>query len=80
MKTMSYKPPFFALFALLLLSGCDSYRTPTVSQDATKMSDQTLCYRAQTTGKTALKDAVRKRNLDCRALLESDPLLNQQRY
>ena len=62
------------LVSALLLTACEGYRTPTVSQDPAKLSDHTLCYRAETTGKTILKDEVRGRNLDCRDYLENDPL------
>ena len=63
-----------ALFLTAGLAACEGYRTPSVSQDPAKLSDHTLCYRAETTGKTVLKDEVRKRALDCRDYLDSDPL------
>ena len=74
------KPLIFCSLSMLLLAACEGYRTPSVSQDPAKLSDHTLCYRAETTGKTVLKDEVRKRNLDCRDYLESDPLYSGQRY
>ncbi|MCB9982797.1 MAG: hypothetical protein H6861_03850 [Rhodospirillales bacterium] len=71
---------YLALIACLLLTACGDYRTPTASQDPAKLSDHTLCYRAQTTGKGELKAEAAKRNLDCRAEIENDPLLTNQRY
>lgn len=62
------------------LTGCEGYRAPSVSQDPAKLSDHTLCYRAQTTGKPEFKAEAAKRNLDCRAEIEGDPLLSNQRY
>jgi len=71
-----------ALLGVLLVTvtACEGYHTPTVSQEPAKLSDHTLCYRAQTTGKAELKAEAAKRNLDCRAEVENDPLLNNQRY
>lgn len=69
-----------AIITLLMLPACEGYRTPSVSQDPTKLSDHTLCYRAQTTGKRILKEEAARRNLDCRAMIENDPLLHNQRY
>lgn len=77
---MKYLPVIAFLLLIAPLVACESYRTPTVSSDATKMSDQTLCYRAQTTGKQVLKDEAKRRRLDCRAMVENDPLLQNQRY
>ena len=51
-----------------------------MSGDPAKMSSDMLCYRAQTTGKAELKAEAARRNLDCRAEIENDPLLTNQRY
>ena len=73
---MPIKTKFYTAFisAVLLLTACEGYRTPSASQDPAKLSDTTLCYRAETTGKIALKDEVRRRALDCRDYIEDDPL------
>ena len=68
------------ILGALLISACSGYRTPSASQDPTKLSDHTLCYRSETTGKSDLRLEVKRRKLDCRGYIESDPLLNNRRY
>lgn len=77
---MKYTILITVLLITACLTGCEGYRTPTMSENPAKMSDHTLCYRAETTGKTDLKDEARRRNLDCRAAIENDPLLAGRRY
>jgi hypothetical protein len=68
----------------LTVTACVStgtYKSPSVSGNPSKMSADTLCYRAATArANAALKDEIRARNLDCAAILESDPLLDSSRY
>ncbi|HOO82873.1 MAG TPA: hypothetical protein PK513_10275 [Alphaproteobacteria bacterium] len=81
MKTRVYSASFFLLLAIAPgLCACQSLRAPSMSGDPAKMSSDMLCYRAQTTGKAELKAEAARRNLDCRAEIENDPLLTNQRY
>lgn len=69
------------LAALLVLTACEGYRAPGTS-DPAKMSGDTLCYRyAYAKTNRALKEEVVNRNLDCRAVLEEQPLIGtESRY
>ena len=71
----------YLLLTLLSLTACAGMRTPGTSGNPSKMSADTLCYRA-TYAKSgqALQDEVRARNLDCRAILESQTPVGESRY
>lgn len=56
--------------ALLALTACSAMKGP--SQSPSKMSADTLCYRAAYAKKDpAYTDEIAARNLDCRRILES---------
>lgn len=81
-------PRTIAVLCLVVLAGgvlssCEgSYLRP--SGEPAKMSGQTVCYRAHTLRGTAeaapFVAEVISRNLDCNALLASDPLTGDRRY
>lgn len=82
-KTNELKKSNRALFSmtcvgvLVLLSACGGhgYRSPTVSGNISKMSSQTLCYRAAyAKSNEAYADEIALRRLDCDAMLADDPL------
>lgn len=61
---------FITLSAALLLPACISMKGP--SQSPSKMSGDTLCYRAAYAKKNpAYAEEIAARNLDCRSILES---------
>lgn len=64
-----------ALIALILLTACSGYNTPTVSGDPAKMSADTLCFRYASSKDPALGTEIAARGLDCTSLLRDDPLL-----
>lgn len=75
--------------SLLVLAACSSadsksdhtHRYNRPSADPARMSSDTLCYRAAGAKKNqAIQDEIRARRLNCRAILESDPLLQNGRY
>lgn len=77
----------FFISALVLLAACSgndagggkSYNHPSTS--ASKMSSDTLCYRAAGAKENAdIKAEIKSRGLDCRAILENDPLMDMSRY
>ena len=71
----------FLLLALLTLTACAGYKSPGFSGNPSKMSADTLCYRAAyAKSDRALQDEVRARNLDCRAILESQTPVGESRY
>ena len=77
--------PALMLAALSLSScgGCSScnYKKPSVSGNPSGTSADTLCYRAVNAPlNQSLQDEVRARNLDCDAILDSDPLMDNRRY
>lgn len=66
--------------AVIVLAGCSGtnaggYNRPSASPS--KMSSDTLCYRAAGAKKDeAITDEIRARGLDCRGILENDPLMD----
>ena len=65
-----------SLLLAFLLTACAGYKTPSLSGEPSKMSGDTLCFRAaHDPANKALRDEIAARNLDCRAILENDPLL-----
>lgn len=69
----------FLILSVLILPACQSLKRP--SSDPVKMSSDTLCYRAAGAKKNeAYTDEIRARGLDCRRILEYDPLLYPRRY
>ena len=69
---------YFMIIALLILPACQTMKRP--STDPAKMSSDALCYRAETKKSEEILSEIDRRNLDCRSILSSDPILNQQRY
>lgn len=71
---------------LVILSACSSnadtpkgYNHPSTS--VSKMSSDTLCYRAAGAKENPeIKAEIRARGLDCQGILENDPLMNFNRY
>jgi hypothetical protein len=62
----------------LALYGCgnSSYNRP--SLDPSRMSSDTLCYRSAGAKKNPdIENEIRARRLDCRAVLENDPLIQR---
>ncbi len=69
------------LLFLLTLSACDTMRKPSASNNPSAMSSDTLCFRDAGAKKSPeIKAEIRARNLDCRAIIENDPMLNHGRY
>lgn len=67
---MPVKPLLTLAAALLTLTACVSMKGP--SQSASKMSADTLCYRAAYAKKNpAYAEEIAARGLDCRAILDS---------
>ena len=67
---------FFLLPSLLLLCACvtDDIRAPSLSGNPSKMSADTLCYRAAYAKEDpALIEEVKARNLDCGEILGTQP-------
>ena len=61
---------------LLLLCACvtENYRAPSLSGNPSKMSADTLCYRAAYAKEDpALIEEVKARNLDCGEILGTQP-------
>ncbi|MEZ5815428.1 MAG: hypothetical protein R3E13_12035 [Alphaproteobacteria bacterium] len=73
MKTSAYKTLFF-LIPVLGLSACQSLRAPRVNATPESMSSDTLCYRYASSKNEALREEIARRNLNCAAILENDPL------
>lgn len=72
----------FAGLAVLSLSlyGCGETQYNRPSLDPARMSSDTLCYRAAGAKKNPdIESEIRARRLDCRAILESDPLIQDSR-
>jgi hypothetical protein len=78
---------WFLVLGILVLAACSntdtegdkSYNHP--SSNASKMSSDTLCYRAAGAKENnEVKAEIRARGLDCAYILENDPLMNFQRY
>lgn len=71
--------PLFSILGLMLVmltSACMTSGMNRPSSSPERMSSDTLCYRAAGAKKDeAITDEIHARGLDCRALLESDPLL-----
>jgi hypothetical protein len=62
------------IIALLLLSACSGYKSPSMSGDASKMSADTLCYRqAYAKSDPRLRDEIAARGLDCDEILRQQP-------
>ncbi|MCF8495205.1 MAG: hypothetical protein K9G62_00895 [Alphaproteobacteria bacterium] len=57
----------------IMLAACADYKTPGLSKSPSSMSSDTLCYRYAATKDETLGAEVRARNLDCAAILESQP-------
>lgn len=68
------------LIIVLTLTACSNYRTPSASGNPAKMSSDTLCYRYASSRDSELGDEIRRRGIDCGAILESDPLYGGGRY
>ncbi len=69
------------LSLVLILCGCANTNHPSVRSNPATMSSDTLCYRYATAKRDPAYGAeVKARGLDCAAILESDPLYNQNRY
>ena len=67
---------YFFIITFLLLTACAGYKTPSLSGEPSKMSGDTLCFRAaHDPANESLRAEIAARNLDCRAILENDPLL-----
>ncbi len=67
---------FFLLPSLLLLCACvtEGARIPSLSGNPSKMSADTLCYRAAYAKEDpALIEEVKARNLDCGEILGTQP-------
>ena len=68
------------LILILLLPACENYRAPRLTATPSSMSADTLCYRYASSKNEALGAEIDRRNLNCAAILESDPLYTGQRY
>lgn len=63
------------ILAIASLTACQNYRTPQFRNSTPEsMSSDTLCYRYATTKNENLADEISRRNLNCAAILENDPL------
>lgn len=70
---MPYKLSLF-YSALLLLSACSGYKSPSMSSDPSKMSADTLCYRyAYAKSDPRLRDEIKARGLECGEILRQQP-------
>lgn len=77
---MNSKPAILLAALAMTLTACQNYRSPRMSATPASMSSDTLCYRHATTKSQPLADEITRRNLDCRDILENDPLLAGRRY
>lgn len=78
----------FLVSALIVLAACSNndagsgnsrYNHP--SSSPSRMSSDTLCYRAAGAKENPeVKAEIKARGLDCRAILENDPLMDMGRY
>ena len=68
---------YIPLIAVLILTACADYRTPSISGDPVRMSSDTLCFRYANSKDPALEAEIARRDLDCAALLREDPLFNR---
>ncbi|MCB1532064.1 MAG: hypothetical protein KDJ35_04250 [Alphaproteobacteria bacterium] len=65
---------YVMMACLLLLGACSGYKAPSMSGDPAKMSADTLCFRYASAKDPALGAEIDRRDLDCAALLQDDPL------
>mgnify|MGYP001245440135 CR=1 FL=1 len=77
---MAQRKYILSLLALcLVLPACSGLKRPSVNP--ARMASDTLCYRAETGhGSTEIRQEIKRRNLDCRAMIENDPLAGEKRY
>ena len=75
--------PFLDCFAVLamtmVLTGCATMKSPSISGDPARMSADTLCYRgAYARSSEAIQSEIAARNLDCRAILAQQPVFHSE--
>ena len=68
------------LFLCLVIGGCGNMRGPSLKSNPESMSSDTLCYRDAVKPMPEFRTEIKRRNLDCRSILENDPLLIDRRY
>lgn len=79
-KSRFYLMTITLLACLMSLGACGDMRGPSLGGTPGSMSADTLCYREAVRSTPEMRAEIERRNLDCHALLQDDPLLVDQRY